>query len=145
MKRVPFAAFWIGLAVECIYVVFSRLILHAEWSHLMQPLVFIFLFGLLGVTQGKVRWIASLLRCVIGILFVLSVADRFGLLGPPGKSVSWGNFSHFVAYTHQVNSFLPASLAPLLAVLAPICETAFGITLILAVYIQHVAGAPAVL
>jgi uncharacterized membrane protein YphA (DoxX/SURF4 family) len=145
LKQVALAALWLTLAIECVYVVFARLVLRAEWGHLMQPLIFIVLFGLLAATQGRIRWIAALLRVVIGIEFILSVADRFGLLGPPGNGASWGDFAHFVAYTHQVNAFLPASFAPLLAVLATICETTLGITLVLGLRIRYVARAAAVL
>ena len=145
MKRIAFEALWLTLAIECIYVVFARLVLRANWSHLTQPLVFIALFGLLAATQGKIRWIAALLRALIGIEFTLSVADRFGLLGGPGSGAAWGDFAHFVAYTRQVNAFLPASFAPLLAVLATICETTLGIMLIVGIRIPYVARAAAVL
>ncbi len=145
LKQVALVALWVTLAVECVYVVYARLALHSTWSHLLQPALFIAVFGSLAATRGRIRWIAALVRVAIGAEFILSVADRFGLLGPPGSAVSWGDFGHFVAYTHQVNSFLPASFAPLLAVLATICETTFGITLVLGIGIQYVVRAAAVL
>ncbi len=146
MKRIALVALWLTLAVEAGYVVFARLVLHAKWDHLMQPMVFIALFGLLAATQGKVRWIVGLLRAVVGLNFALSVADRFGLLGPPGSGVAWGDFTHFVAYTHEVNAFLPASFAAVLAVLATICESTFGITLIVGIRVPYAArGATALL
>src|SRR5215471_18992505 len=122
MKRVAFGVLWVTLMIECVYVGYSRLVLHAAWGHLAQPLVFIGLFGLLAASQGTIRWIAALPRLAIAVEFLLSVADRFGLLGPPGKGASWGDFARFVVYTRQVNAFLPASFAPSLAVLATICE-----------------------
>jgi putative oxidoreductase len=145
LTRVALAALWVTLAVECVYVVYARLSLHSTWNHLLQPLLFVALFGSLAATRGRIRWIATLVRVAIGAEFILSVADRFGLLGPPGSAVSWGDFGHFVTYTRQVNSFLPAGFAPLLAVLASICETTFGITLVLGVFIRYVARATAVL
>ena len=145
MKRVVFRLLWLTLAIECAYVVYARFVLQAAWSHLIQPLIFVVLCGLLAATQGRIRWITGLLRCLIGLEFALSVGDRFGLLGPPGGAVSWGNFARFVAYTREVNAFLPGSFAPLLAVLATICETALGITLILGIRVQYVARAAAVL
>jgi len=145
LKRVALVAMWITLIVESIYVVYARLALHSTWNHLLQPLLFIALFGSLAATRGRIRWIAALVRVAIGAEFILSVADRFGLLGPPGSADSWGDFGHFVPYTHQVNSFLPASFAPLLAVLATICETTFGIALVLGIGIEYVARAAAVL
>src|SRR5260370_40062720 len=145
LTRLALVALWVTLAVECVYVVYARLVLHSTWNHLLQPLLFIALFGSLAATRGRIRWIAALVRVAIGAEFILSVADRFGLLGPPGSAVSWGDFRHFVAYTHQVNSFLPASFAPLLAVLATICEITFGITLVLGIGIRYVTRAAAVL
>lgn len=145
MKQFAFALLWLSLAAECAYLAFTRLVLHLTWGHLVQPLVFVLFFGSLAATQGRIRWIASLLRVVIGAEFALSVADRFGLLGPPGHGVSWGNFAHFVAYTHQVNAFLPASFAPFLAVLATFFETVFGVALVLGICIPDVTRGAAVL
>lgn len=145
MKRIAFVALWLTLVSEGVYVVVAGLMLHAAWGHLMQPLIFLVLFSLLAVTRGKLRWLAALLRALIGLEFVLSVADRFGLLGAPGSGVSWGDFAHFVAYTHQVNAFLPLSFAPFLAVLATICETTLGIALILGICTPYIARAAAVL
>ena len=53
------------------------------------------------------------LRWALGVTLLAAVADRFGLWGPPGAvNISWGNWPRFVAYTAQVNSFLPAAVAP---------------------------------
>jgi uncharacterized membrane protein YphA (DoxX/SURF4 family) len=145
MRRIALAALWLTLVVECVYFVLSRLALHAGWGHLLQPLILTGLCALLAAARGKIRWIAALLRALIGLEFVLSVADRLGLLGPPESGVSWGDFAHFVAYTHQVNAFLPASFAPSLAVLATICEITFGLTLILGFRITYMARGAAVL
>ena len=145
MKRVAFAVLWVTLLIECVYVGYSLLVLHAAWGHLAQPLVFIGLFGLFAASQGTIRWFAALPRLAIAAEFLLSVADRFGLLGPPGKGTSWGDFTHFVAYTRQVNAFLPASFAPWLAVFATICEVTFGITLFLGIRVQLFARGAAIL
>ena len=145
MKRVALGVLWVTLIMESVYVAFSRLVLHAVWGHLGQPLIFIGLFGLFAASQGNIRWIAVLPRLVIAAEFLLSVADRFGLLGPPGKGVAWGDFAHFVAYTRQVNAFLPASFAPMLAVLATICEVTFGVTLLLGIRVQLFARGAAIL
>jgi hypothetical protein len=122
MRKLAFVALSLALSLECLYVVVARVFLHASWQHLAQPLIFIALFGLLAATKGNIRWIAGLLRIILGLEFVLSVADRFGLLGAPGHGVSWGDFAHFVAYTRKVNAFLPSSFAFPSAVLATICE-----------------------
>src|SRR5580700_6485911 len=49
---------------------------------------------------STMRDFASLyLRFALGLAFLYSVADRFGLLGGPGaNAVSWGTFSRFSAY-----------------------------------------------
>jgi len=59
------------------------------------------------------------LRLALGIGFLSSVADRFGLWGAAGaKNVAWGNFTNF------------ASTGALL--LASQCESAFSIDSLLA-------------
>jgi len=79
----------------------------------------------------------SAARALVGLDFLGSVADRFGLLGPPrAAGVSWGDFSNFVTYTHQVNAFLPASVAPALAVLATIAEISLGLGLVLGLRVR---------
>ena len=72
------------------------------------------------------------LRWALGATLLSAVADRFGVWGPPGAvNVSWGDWPHFVAYTSKVNGFLPATLAPVLAVLAAAAELALGVALVL--------------
>ena len=74
-------------------------------------------------------------RLALGAGFLSAVADRFGLWGPYGhKNVDWGDFSHFVEYTAKVNSFLPASIVPVVAWIATIGEAALGLCLILGIY-----------
>lgn len=104
------------------------------------PLVFVIACLLLACTNGSVRWIAAILRLPIGLAFLQAVGDRFGLFGGPGTpGVSWGDFSHFIAYTGQVNSFMPHAISPSLAVLATICEVTFGLTMLLGVRIRYMA------
>jgi putative oxidoreductase len=74
------------------------------------------------------------LRLALALSFLLSVADRLGLLGPPGTpGVAWGNFTDFLAYNAQVNSFAPSAIRPVLGVTATILESLFGATLLLGV------------
>ena len=57
------------------------------------------------------------LRLALALSFLFPVADRLGLLGPPGTpGVTWGNFTNFLSYNAQVNSFLPAVIRPALGV-----------------------------
>jgi len=96
------------------------------------------------------HWLAVVVRTLMAADFLLAVADRFGVLGPPGApGVFLGDFARFVDYTRSVISFLPGGLAPPLAVLATIAEVilaiaqllgfrlrlaAYGATLLLSVY-----------
>jgi putative oxidoreductase len=87
-----------------------------------------------------------LLRLALGVTLLSAVADRFGIWGPPGAAtVSWGDWTHFVAYTAKVNGFLPSSLAPTLAVVATAAESLLGIALILGIFRRPVAFASAAL
>jgi putative oxidoreductase len=65
-------------------------------------------------------------RIALGTAFLSAVAARFGLWRDRGPHP----FAQFIQYTAEVNSFLPASFAPLLAVAATIAETTLGVLLI---------------
>jgi uncharacterized membrane protein YphA (DoxX/SURF4 family) len=67
-------------------------------------------------------------RIALGAAFLSGIASRFGLYG---KNVGYGNFTNFVKYTAEVNSFLPAYLIPFLAWSATAAELVLGIALIL--------------
>ena len=95
----------------------------------------------------RIRQIAAiLLRLALGITFLVSVADRFGLFGPYGaKNVSWGDWSHFVQYVAVLNWFVPKGLIPALAVLETIIEVGLGTALLLGIYQRVVAWSSAAL
>lgn len=72
-----------------------------------------------------------ILRYGLGFGFLSAVADRLGLWGPFGlPNVEWGDFSRFLEYTQTLNWFVPASMIPVLGVIATITETVFGVLLI---------------
>jgi putative oxidoreductase len=84
------------------------------------------------------------LRLALGITFLFSIADRSGWLGAYGsKNVSWGDWAHFVQYVAVLNSFVPKSLIPGLAVLETIIELGLGIALLLGIYQRVVAWSSA--
>jgi len=56
-------------------------------------------------------WALLYLRLALGVSFLSGIADRFGLY--KGRNVGYGNFAGFVQYTAKVNSFMPASMIPL--------------------------------
>lgn len=72
------------------------------------------------------------LRFALGFSFLSAVADRFGLWGAYGQpNVAWGTFARFVAYTGQLNWFLPKATIPILAIASTCAETLLGILLVL--------------
>jgi uncharacterized membrane protein YphA (DoxX/SURF4 family) len=71
------------------------------------------------------------LRLALGFSFLSAVADRLGLWGAYGEpNVAWGGFARFVAYTGQLNWFLPKATIPIVAIAATCLETLLGIMLI---------------
>jgi uncharacterized membrane protein YphA (DoxX/SURF4 family) len=71
------------------------------------------------------------LRFALGLSLLSAVADRFGWWGAWGQPpVSWGNFTRFVAYTGQLNWFLPHAMIPALAVISTCAEIWFGLLLL---------------
>jgi uncharacterized membrane protein YphA (DoxX/SURF4 family) len=81
----------------------------------------------------RIRGFSSLfLRLALGLSFLSAVADRFGLWGAFGQpNVSWGSFARFVAYTGELNWFLPESVIPALAVIATCAEALLGLCLVI--------------
>jgi putative oxidoreductase len=132
-RRLASIALWIALVVEAAWIAIERLAHQAGWDRLRQPVVFLALFAVLAILRGRIAWYPLVIRLFFAYEFGSAVADRLGWFGPPGSGVSWGDFAHFVAYTHQVNAFLPLSFAFPLAVLATIAESTFIVTLLLGI------------
>jgi putative oxidoreductase len=146
MKRTAFALLWLALIAQAIWMAFHHLRLGESWGSMSYPLMYAVPFLLLALTNGRVRLIASALRLPVAIAFLDAVADRLGLLGPHGApGVAWGDFAHFVAYTAKVNSFVPSTIVPALAVLATIGETTLGIALLVGLRIPIAAMGSAAL
>jgi uncharacterized membrane protein YphA (DoxX/SURF4 family) len=80
-----------------------------------------------GITQ-----LAQLItRLALGPGFLLPVFDRLGFMGAPGTAhVAWGNWSHFVAYTHTLMPFTNVSTANIAGLLATIAECVLGVCLL---------------
>jgi len=98
------------------------------------------------VTYGRITPITNAMRMLIGVDFIYSIADRFGVLGPYHTvGVSWGNWKNFVYYTHVLNGYLPAAAAPYLAVLATVLEGTLALCLILGIFPQTASLATAAL
>lgn len=130
MRRVAFGLLWVALAAEGAWVALDRFFIHQRPGLDLLGAGVAAFFVVFAALGRRWRWLALGARWVMALEFLLAVADRFGLLGPPGApDVSWGDFAHFVAYTRQVNAFLPAGLAPVLAVLATVAELTLGMAL----------------
>jgi uncharacterized membrane protein YphA (DoxX/SURF4 family) len=147
LKLAAFTILWLALIAQAIWMGLNRFSLHEPWSSMSYPLTYAAPFLFLAITYGRVRWIAALLRLPVAAAFLDAVADRLGFLGPHGApDVAWGDFTHFIAYTATLNSFLPHAIIPALAVLATLGETTFGISLLLGIRLHIAAlGAAALL
>src|SRR5213594_4299564 len=88
------------------------------------------------------RWAILYARIALGAAFLSGIADRFGLWG---KNVGYVDFAHFMQYTAQVNSFMPAFTIPFLAGAATVAELVLGIALISGVWLRWVALGSALL
>jgi uncharacterized membrane protein YphA (DoxX/SURF4 family) len=82
--------------------------------------------------ESKTSGLAQLfLRIALSLSFLSAVADRFGLWGEPGAAgVAWGNWENFMNYSNTLNSFLPAPIAYVAAVVATGAEILFGFLLL---------------
>jgi uncharacterized membrane protein YphA (DoxX/SURF4 family) len=145
-KPYAFALLWLALIAQAVWMLLNHFSLHQPWSGMSYPLTYAVPFLFLAVTNGRTRWIASLLRLPVAAAFLDAVADRLGFLGPHGApGVAWGDFTHFIAYTATINPFMPHATIPALAVLATIGEITFGICLLLGIRLRIAATGAAVL
>jgi uncharacterized membrane protein YphA (DoxX/SURF4 family) len=145
-KPYAFALLWLALIAQAVWMALNHFSLHQPWSSMSYPLTYAVPFLFLAVTYGRIRWIASLLRLPVAAAFLDAVADRLGILGPHGAPVvAWGDFTHFIAYTAILNPFMPHATIPALAVLATLCETTFGISLLLGIRLRIAASGSAAL
>lgn len=81
-------------------------------------------------------------RVAVGAAFLSAVASRFGLWD---RTLDLKHFANFIEYAAQVNSFLPRTLIPYVAVLATVCEVLFGILLMLGAWPRLVSLGSAIL
>lgn len=81
-----------------------------------------------------------ILRLALGIGFLIPVIDRIGLMGPYGShGVTWGDWQHFVDYTHRLVPFTGRWVTNIFALLATIGEGLFGVCLIIGFRIKEAA------
>ncbi|WP_265792786.1 DoxX family membrane protein [Pedobacter sp. MC2016-15] len=81
-----------------------------------------------------------LLRFSLGIGFLLPVLDRIGAFGPAGTpNIFWGNWTNFVAYTHQLMPYISLGLAWYFAFAASALEVIIGLLLIVGYKVRYAA------
>jgi uncharacterized membrane protein YphA (DoxX/SURF4 family) len=86
------------------------------------------------------------LRIALGLTFLYSNFDRFGILGPPGTAgVSWGTFARFSAYVGVLNWYAPHTLVPTIAWVDSALELLLAFGLLLGVWLRQVSIASAFL
>lgn len=95
-----------------------------------------------GMPHFLERWGVLYARLALGAAFLSAVASRFGLWD---GTFNMNDFSDFISYTAQVNSFLPKAAAPYLAWMATVGETSLGILLICGCWLRWVSLGTAVL
>src|SRR5215831_3275691 len=92
------------------------------------------------IAPGLAKYTTVYMRLALGITFLAAVTDRFRLWGPPGTSnVAWGNFDTFLAYTAQLNPYLPTAWIPTLGWIVTLTEVACGLALIVGFQTRRVA------
>ena len=79
-------------------------------------------------------------RFALGAAFLSAVAARFGFWG---ENTGPDSFKHFMEYTGEVNSFMPAFTVPFLAWATTVAETCLGFALVLGIWPRVVALAAA--
>src|SRR5438874_4709871 len=72
-------------------------------------------------------------RVALGTAFLSAVASRFGLYG------NRDNFTVFIRYTAEVNSFMPSFTIPYIAMFATLVEPLLGIALIFGLWLRWTA------
>lgn len=87
-----------------------------------------------------VEW---LLRITLSIGMLSAVADRFGIWSQ--ELSAWGNWQNFLAYTQQLNPWIPSSLISTVGGTATFLEVLFGIGLLTPVKTSEIAKGTGVL
>ena len=148
MKRYAAIVLAVALAVQVGWDLLDLLLLHREPGPDPLGTVIVIVFAVFALTRShpRWRWLTVVVRVLMAADFLLAVADRFGIFGPAGTpGTSWGDFPHFIAYTRTMTTFLPAGLAPTLAVLATVAEITLGLALLLGVRLRLAAIGSAIL
>ena len=91
---------WVAIVVQVIWMAGHWLVTGHPGDKLVYDGFVVAVVAASVVTRGRRRWLNAVVRWMIGLAFLGSVGDRFGLLGASGDpGVSWGSWGSFVAYT----------------------------------------------
>ena len=148
MNRFATAVLWLALSAQATWLILNSLTLHRSPGLDVLGVIILVTFTAFAALHShpRWRWLSVLVRILMAADFLLAVADRFGILGPPGAAgVISGDFTHFIDYTRSIASFAPGSLAPALAVLATIAEITLVIGLLLGIRLRLAALGAALL
>src|SRR5215467_2339743 len=91
---------------------------------------------LFGGKEKAERYSMLFLRSMLGAAFLNGIASRVGLYG---RNVGYGNYTNYVKYAGQVNSFMPTWAIPFLANAATVAELSFGLMLVLGLWVRWAA------
>jgi uncharacterized membrane protein YphA (DoxX/SURF4 family) len=92
------------------------------------------------ITKRVGAFSSVFLRLALGVSFLSAVGDRIGSWGAFGQpNVSWGDFSHFIAYTAKLNWFMPSATIPAVAWAATWAEILLGVALVLGAFTRVAA------
>jgi len=84
--------------------------------------------------------IAASSRFALSAGFLSAVADRFGWWGQHGSpGVVWGDFGHFLSYTHRLTALFPTGVSNVLGWGATIAEIGLGLFLLLGIRVKLIA------
>jgi uncharacterized membrane protein YphA (DoxX/SURF4 family) len=132
-RQLALIALSIALLVQIIWFVQQIFVAQTAVSTLTRPLIFTAAFAAVAITRGRYVWINSVGRFVVASAFLLALWNRFD------------NFAGFIRYTGTVNSFMPASTIPILAVVATMAEITCCVLLFLGLKTRFAAAGAGVL
>jgi putative oxidoreductase len=132
-RRWALRALGVAIVAQIAWIVVILMAGRGSLSYMARPLLFGGTMTLLFATRGAVPWIVFMARLVIGGAFLNALWHRFD------------DFSRFVAYTSQVNAFLPAGMIPFLAVVATVLECVLCTAILLGIATRWAAIGSAVL
>jgi hypothetical protein len=146
MRAIAITALWVAIGTEIVWIMARVVRQDAGLGIILYAACVTLTLAGLAASRGRFRWAVTVVRMFIGVAFLGSVGDRFGLFGSPGApGVSWGNFTNFAIYTGQMNSFLPNGMIPALAAAESVIEGVLGLGMLFGAWLRVTVWASSVL